>query len=164
MRRLTTALVLLGGATVLMTSAPPAASAPSREYRSRAVPDIFASEVAVVDQQVARLASRQDRVPDYPEPSRDPFSFGHRPEPRRPSPPPAEMPIQDQKPAPMLPRLVAVMTASGGTRTAVLTAGDDVAFVAPGDRSGAFVVASIAENGVVLVEPDSGASFTLPLQ
>jgi hypothetical protein len=168
MSRSTSTLALLGAAAALVTwMVPPASSAPSPSPLPAFV-EVPRPELIEMNRQVDRLRARVEASPrQAPEPTRDPFNFGRRPEPPRPAMPRVAMP--DPPPAPVLPplpRLVAVIRESpeSDTRSAVLSNGDDVAFVAPGDRYAGYVISAVTETGLVLTEPNSGQSVRLSLQ
>jgi hypothetical protein len=167
MRRMASTLVLVGGVGLLAVWAvPSASSSPAPDFRPHAVADTLTPQISAVNAQVDHLQGRLETVPDYPQPSRDPFAFGRRPEAARPAAPPPEATVIE-RPAPTLPRLVAIFkqsTEPGAVPTAVFAAGNGVAFVKAGERQGPFVVDSISDTSVVLSEPESGATFGLSLQ
>ena len=164
MTRIASALLLLGGAVILITlQVSPATSAPGPGIVDAPSPFEQESPILVeVNSQVERMRARLQTSTDYPVPRRDPFSFGEPARPAVPAPPKVEAPAPLYDAPPVLPRLVAVLStaADGGwLRTAVFAAGDDVQLVTPGDRIGTFVVRSIAADAVTLVDPITGAAF-----
>jgi hypothetical protein len=164
MTRFASALLLLGGAVILITlQVSPATSAPGpRRVDAPSPLDQVSPILLEVNTQVDRMRARLDATTDYPQPRRDPFSFGEVARPAAPTPPRLEAPAPVHEAPPVLPRLVAVLSAAadgGWTRTAVFAAGDDVQLVTPGDRIGIFVVRSIAADAVTLVDPTTGAAF-----
>lgn len=164
MTRFASALLFLGGAVILIAlQVSPATSAPVPRASEAPSPlDQVSPLLVEVNAQVERMRERLDARTSYPPPRRDPFRFGARTEPVRPTPPPPPPPAPAYDVTPVLPRLVAVLstaTDGGISRTAVFAAGDDVQLVAPGDRIGTLVVRSIANDAVTLVDPASGAAF-----
>jgi len=163
MTRFASALLLLGGAVILITlQVSPATSAPGPRIVDAPSPFDQVSPILVeVNTQVERMRARLETTTDYPAPRRDPFSFGEPVRPAVPTPPKVETPVLYEAP-PVLPRLVAVLSSAadgGWLRTAVFAAGDDVQLVTPGDRIGNFIVRSIAADAVTLVDPATGAAF-----
>ena len=162
MTRFASALLLLGGAVILITlQVSPATSGPGPRIVDAPSPLEQVSPILVeVNAQVDRLRARLDTTTDYPPPRRDPFSFGEVVRPAPTAPPKVEVPLYEAPP--VLPRLVAVLSSAadgGWLRTAVFAAGDDVQLLVPGDRIGIFVVRSIAADAVTLVDPTTGAAF-----
>jgi len=164
MQRLTSALVLLGGAVLLLIwQVSPATSAP------KAAPSALSTSleqtgpvVSEVNTQVDQLRGRLQQVKPYPEPTRDPFNFGTRavPKPAAPPRPPAiEVPAP-----PVLPELVAIVGDAKTERRAVLSAGDDVRFVKVGEATGVFVVQSLSADTMVVVDQTTGKSYTVILR
>ncbi len=174
MRRLRTVLVLGGVVSVTTWVVAPAAPPP-------APPPMTAADLAAFDQatpavndvnaQVARLRQRLSEPPTFPVPTRNPFRFGPRPGP--PPPTSAAPPIENAPPvlappAPVLPRLVAILanTAEGTvTRRAVLASGDDVHVLSAGDPvGGGLFVHTVDAEIVELIDPISGATYRLTLR
>ena len=168
------AIVLFAGAVILSTHLlAPAEPTPARLAPSAADLAFIqqaAPMVDLVNTQVDRLRERLAAPPAYPAPTRDPFRFGTRAEPR-PKPAPAETmpaaPVVAPVPAPLLPRLVAIAattTDAGVVRTAVLTVGDDVQVMHVGDTVSRLVIQRIGADVVELADPATGRTFRLSLQ
>ena len=165
MQRLTSALVLLGGAVLLLVwQVSPATSSP------KAAPSALLTSleqtgpvVSEVNMQVDQLRGRLQQVKPYPEPSRDPFNFGTRAVRKPASPPPAPAAIE-MPAAPVLPELVAIIGDAKRERRAVLSAGDDVRFVKVGEATGVFVVQSLTADAMVVVDQTTGKSYTVTLR
>lgn len=172
MQRIAAVLAAGGGVLLLTWMVSPAASAPTRTDPPRTAIEIDQSSavVAEVNTQVERLRERLDTVPSFPPPSRDPFNFGRRAEPRPPvvsNPTPPVPAIVEAPPGPVLPHLVAIVASDedgGVVRSAVISENDDVRFLKPGDTMGNLVVRTIAADVVTLVDRTSGATFTLSLR
>ena len=162
-------LLLLAGVVLLVSwVVAPAAPSPTPIGPADAASsaDQVSPVVADVAAQVDRLKRRIEITPDLPQPHRDPFRFGARPEPVRVKTPVAETPV-DAPPAPVLPKLLAIVanTTDGGLlRTAAFSVGDDVQVVKPGDTIGKFTVRSIGTDAVEVVEISTGASFRITLR
>ena len=168
------AIVLFAGAvlasTYILTPAaappsPPAVSASDLAAIAQAKPVVDA-----VDAQVDRLRERLTNPPDYPQPVRDPFRFGARPEPPRPKPTVSPA-LTDRAvvvpPPPALPKLVAIATSvvdGALVRTAVLSVGDDLQIVKAGETYQKFSIRTIGIDVVEIVEPESGKTFKISLQ
>ncbi len=167
------AIVLFAGAVLLSThilapAEPPANSAGDLAAGRAALMQAAAasSQVAQVDGEVDRLRKRLAAQQSFPPPTRDPFSYGARPEPRRPAAPSAAPPAAEA-PRAVLPQLIAITTASENgvhVRTAVLGIGDHVQIVKAGEAFSAFVVRSIDVDGVSLIESATGRTTTLSLR
>ena len=142
MQRIAAVLAAGGGVLLLTWMVSPAASAPTRTDPPRTAfhPDQSSAVVAEVNTQVERLRERLDTVPSFPPPSRDPFNFGRRAEPRPPvvsNPTPPVPAIVEAPPGPVLPHLVAIVASDedgGVVRSAVISENDDVRFLKPGER------------------------------
>jgi hypothetical protein len=162
MAPLASTLLFGGAALFIAVLVSPATSAPNAMPAAVASPvDQLWPALTEVNAQVDRLKERLATVPVYPPPGRDPFRFGGRPIETAPSPPPAPAPVV-LEPAPVLPRLVAVLSTAvdgGVLRTAVFAAGDDVQIVKPGDRIGNYLVRAISFDAVTLVDRTSAAAF-----
>ena len=172
MKRLA-AIIVFAAAVLLSTHilapAEPPRSQPIASSADLAAIDQTTPVVDEVNAQVNRLRERLASPPAYPAPTRDPFRFGKRAEPAQPKAPMPAAPagIPPIIPAPVLPRLVAIIsnaTDAGPVRTAVLALGDDVQIVKSGDSISKLVVRSIGADGVDLVDPVSGALFKISLQ
>jgi hypothetical protein len=173
MHRITSALLVGCGLLLTTWALAPAAPSPARPPLSaadQAALNQTTPVLADVNAQVDRLRERLASAPQFPAPSRDPFRFGPRPEPAHPTVEPAAPPAilaPPPAPAPVLPRLVAVMTTEveGGTqRTAVVSVGDDVQMLRIGQSVGKFIVRSIGEDAVELVDQLTGATFRISLR
>ena len=169
------AIVLFAGAVLLSTHIlAPAAAPPS-------APIVLATDLAAIAQaapivesvnaQVDRLRERLANPPAYPAPTRDPFRFGGRREPARPTSaepaPPDPVVAAPAISAPALPHLVAIAsnTVEGGlVRTAVLAVGDDLQVLKAGDTIAKLVIRSVGADAVELADPVSGKTFRILLQ
>ena len=142
---------------------PPVVSAAELTAIAQAKPVVDA-----VDEQVDRLRDRLNSPPAYPAPTRDPFRYGARAEPSRPKPsaPALAEHATVVPPPPTLPKLVAIATnVVEGTlvRTAVLSLGDDIQIVKPGDAYANFSVHSVGID-VVEITDANGKTFKISLQ
>lgn len=174
MNRIASALLLGGGVLLTTWVVSPAAPVPIATpvtAADLAAVDQQAPIIAEVEAQVARLRQRLENPPQFPPPSRDPFRFGRRPEPASPKTSASPVAVPADQPAevaaPELPRIVAMMvtaTDGGLLRAAVLSVGDDVQIVKPGDVVSRFVVRSIAADAIELVDPVSKTTFRVVLR
>jgi hypothetical protein len=167
MNRVAALVLLIGGALLLSWAVAPATSGPAPQGIAPATVDRKPSRPSQnMTAEVARLRERLATVPEFPEPSRDPFRFGGRAMRAAAVPPPAEpMPVEPV--APVLPRLVALMDdgAPGAPLwRAVMAIGDDVRIVKVGETVGGFSVKGVGADGVELVDPASQRSFRLHLK
>src|SRR5262245_3817044 len=138
-----TAIVICAGAVVMSThmlapAGAPGTSVSSHSGSANAVDGEArggrAPVIETIDAQVARLRQRLADRPSYPQPARDPFRFGQRPEPRATRP--AEIaapPAPAAASAPALPRLVAITAAADGAPKAVLGVDDELKVVGVGE-------------------------------
>jgi len=167
------ALALLLGGVVLLVSWVNAPASPSPDGSGAAATstlDQLAPVVAEVNAQVDRLRERLSAPPARPRPARDPFRFGRRTEAPRPvattaSEAPAELP--SEPPPPTLPRLIAIMesaTDGAPVRTAVLSEGDGLQIVKPGDTIGRFTVRAIGADALDLVDVATSRTFSISLK
>lgn len=161
--RLTSAVLLLGGAALLLTwvNAPAAPVPQAGAGVGAAIRAPAAPGVAQVD--VERLRARLAAVPSYQTPIRDPFHYGEKSA-RRGVEPPGAVPVVP--PPPPLPRLVAILTSdtgAGPARQIVVSAGAGVKVAGVGDRVGAFVVRAIGTDAADLVDPATGAAFRISI-
>jgi hypothetical protein len=167
MSRVVSTTLLLGGAALVATwLATPAASSPTAPAAAsaQATQETIPPEQTAVDREVERLRQRLPPVVDVPRPERDPFNFGRLPNraPADPVPPP----VEDVRTLPVLPRLVAIVSegsADAPVRSAVLSAGDDVQVLKPGQRIGDWRVAAVTGETVVLTSDAIESAFTLTL-
>ncbi|MEO8482199.1 MAG: hypothetical protein ABI634_08325 [Acidobacteriota bacterium] len=171
MARATSTLVLLAGATLLVTwLVTPASSAPPPQTPApRTALDDAMPLLADVDAQVLELHDRIGVRPEYPTPVRDPFSYVTRaPRARAADPRPVSEPVT-QPPAepPMLPALVAILSGdAAASHRAVLSMpdADDVQFVSIGATVGRFVVREIQDDAVVLADTQTNEAARLTLR
>jgi hypothetical protein len=166
------AIVLFAGAVLVSThilapAEPPANRASELAAGRAALAQVAAAsaQVAQVDGEVDRLRKRLSAQPPFPPPTRDPFTYGVKAEPRRPA---TSVPAAPATPVPevprvVLPQLIAIMTGAPA-RTAVLGIGDHVQIVKVGEAFSAFVVRSIDIDGVSLVESATGRTIALSLR
>ena len=163
-------LLLLSGVVLLVSwVVAPAAPSPT----PLVAPDVTTTSdqmspvLSDVAAEVNRLKNRLETPPSAPEPHRDPFRFGPRPEPVRPTTSASAVSdVAAPPPAPSLPKLLAIVdntTDSGVIETAVFSIGDDLQVVKAGDAIGKFVVQKIGADAVELVDT-SGATFRIPLR
>ena len=160
------ALIPLVGGVVLLATWIAAPAAP-RPYAVDERDGGQSAATSEVDAQVARLRERLSAPVEYPPPTRNPFRFVPKPEPRRDdaavrvdAPPP-------EPPAPVLPVLIAITTPPGENpqRTAILKiGGDDIRFVKVGDRFGDLLVQSIAADAMELIDPVTSKTYRILLQ
>lgn len=171
MSRFTTASLLAAGVLVTTwVSAPAAPTAPPPEVSAEDMLRIeaVAPLAAEINQEVERLRAQLVAVPQAPEPSRDPFTFGaRRPAPRPLVAAPASAPVEtapvELPPAVLWPTLAAVMAEEAG-HTAVVGWGDDVEFLKAGDTFKGFRVVSVSSGSIELRHEPSGALRTLTLR
>lgn len=164
--------LLLGGVALLVSWAnAPASPAPdAADAASAPSLDQLAPVVADVNAQVDRLRERLSAPPTRPDPRRDPFRFGRRTEAPRPVNPAAAAPLAEGLAEPLpppLPRLIAIMEspADGGIlRTAVLSEGEGLAIVKPGDTVGRFIVRSIGVDLLDLIDVATARAFSVSLK
>jgi len=162
-------VLAVGGGLVLVSWALAPAAPPVKARSSAAVSafDQAAPVLAEVNVQVDRLRERLGAPPTLPSPERDPFRFGRRPEPTRPQPLISPAAVLAEPPAPVLPKLVAIMTnttESGSVRSAAFSLGEDLQIVRLGDVVGRLVVKSIGVDVVELVDPATSAVYRVSLQ
>jgi len=160
------ALVLASASLFVERLVTPAASAPEPRAAVAETPDQTPPAVAEVDREVERLRDRLNTVPEIAPSMRDPFTFGRTPERPRSSAPIPEIVVPDIPPQPALPKLVAILSATGNgapERTAVVALGDDVQFKHAGDEIGAYVVQSVDADVLVLLDPASQTQHSVPL-
>ena len=138
------AVLLVGGVVLLISWAVAPAAPVTSERRTAAFAELTQSTPVIteVNAQVDRLRERLAAPPQYPPPARDPFRFGHRPEPPRPATPePSQLsPRPSCRRSRALPALVAIAAnPSDGavTRTAIFAEGEDVQLLKEGTRSAA---------------------------
>jgi hypothetical protein len=161
--RVTSAVLLLGGAVLLATwVSAPAAPIP----QAGAVVDatsVVRSAAGLAPVEFDRLRARLAAVPGYQTPVRDPFRFGASPSrPQRQSS--ADLPVV--RPASILPRLVAILSdgvGAGVTRRVVVSMGTGIQVASVGDRLGAYVVRAIGTDDAELVDPATGAAFRISI-
>ena len=148
-------------------------------------PPVPAVELAQIDQaapsaaglkdEAARLRAHLAHPPPFPAPVRDPFNFAApRPTPAAPPAPlPTAAPIPTvvneplTPPAPIVPRLVAILADAGSgeiVRSVVLAVGDDVHVGRAGGTIGRYVVRSIDASSAELTETSSGTVIRLSLR
>lgn len=132
------------------------------EASARAVQSTAASTetvVADIDAEVSKLQSRSTRAESPIQSSRDPFHFGAVAAP----PPKLVAPAVPLVPtAPPLPKLIAITskdTPAGTVRTATFSFGENAQLVHPGDQVAGFVVQTIGDGYVELVDPSSGLTY-----
>jgi hypothetical protein len=160
-------VLLIGGALLLATSlGAPAAPTPTSPLAPLELMDAQATAVlAEVNSQVDRLRDRLQTRAEPPVPDRDPFNFGGRPlDADR-----LDVPLVIDVPPPMplprpLPRVVAVITESQDgaiVRRAFVAFGENVLEVRAGDRVGPFVVQSIGDGVIDLVDDERSTSHRI---
>ena len=164
--------ILLLFVWVASTAAPSPPPAPAVEV---APIDQAAPTAAGLKDEAARLRAHLAHPPPFPAPVRDPFNFAV---PRRaPAAPPAPLPtatpipaVVDAPvtlPAPIVPRLVAILADAGSgevVRSVVLAVGDDVHVGKAGGTIGKYVVRSIDASSAELTETSSGTVIRLSLR
>jgi len=176
MQRIASAL-LLGGGVLLTTWVVSPASPASPQAPARPAPQTVRDQqpappvLPELAAQAERLRFRLANRPEYLAPQRDPFRFGQRhdaPKPKDSGANPASPPIvREAAPAPVLPRLIAIMSATVDgvpVRTASLAVGDDVLVVKAGDLVASYLVKSVAADVIELFDPATGATFRLSLR
>ena len=122
--------------------------------------------VAEISAQVDRLRERLNTPPAPPQPSRDPFRYGQREVPRPKNVQPEIIAPPPQPRAPELPRLIAITSekTDGGVEwRAAFSNGDQILLMKAGETIGPFVIRSVSDGAVELVDP-SGAIHKLVLQ
>jgi hypothetical protein len=172
------AIVIFAGAVLVSTfilapAAPPAMRPAMTGAELAAQLDQTAPIVEQMNKQVDRLRERLAAPPKYPEPTRDPFRFGKPIEPAKktatapPSAPIGATAGESARPAPPLPRLVAItasVVSGSTTQTAVLAVGDDIQLCKVGDKIAQWIVKSIGADSLELADPTSGETFKISLQ
>jgi hypothetical protein len=162
-------ILLASGFVLLLTwVAAPAAPSPSPLPAPAAAVDQTAPLVAEMAAQVERMRSRLEGPQSFPPPERNPFTFGARhevvpPRPRLPVAAPEEAP----PPAPVLPRLLAVVSndVDGVTSLqAVFAVNNGVQALKVGDAIGSYLIRSITAEVVELVEPLTNTVHRLTLR
>jgi hypothetical protein len=159
-------LTLVGGAVLLMTWVlAPAATRPQRaEAPIPAARRLAPASSDLVDfqREIDRMRARLATRHASPAPGRDPFRFGRRPDAPRPETPPAVA-----APAPVLPRLIAILsdTVNGVVvRRAALAQDGAVRLAAVGDMVGALRLRTITPDGIELADPATSATFRISLR
>jgi len=158
-----TGLALLARAWIAEPSAPPLRI----PAVASASPANLSPELDDVNAQVDRLHARTAAPPVYPAPSRDPFRFGRRVPVTTPAREAATPPPAIEAPAPVLPRLIAIVADPVDgvlVRRAVLSDGEGVTVTAVGETVGAFVLRAIGDDGVDLQQRASSAIYHLSLR
>ena len=167
MNRVAALVLLIGGALLLSWAVAPATSGPAPQGIAPVTVDRKPSRPSPnMTAEVARLRERLAKVPEFPEPSRDPFRFAGKRTPVAVVPSPAES-VPVEAAAPVLPRLVALMDdgrPGAPLWRAVMAIGDDVRIVTVGETVAGFSVKGIGADGVELVDPASQRSFRLHLK
>jgi hypothetical protein len=167
MNRVAALVLLIGGALLLSWAVAPATSGPAPQAIAAVAVDRKPSRPSQnMTAEVARLRERLATVPEFPEPSRNPFRFAGTRAPVATAPPPTE-PVPVEAVAPMLPRLVALMDdgrPGAPLWRAVMAIGDDVRIVTAGETVAGFSVKDVGADGVELVDPVSQRSFRLHLK
>ena len=165
MSRLSSAVLLFGGAVLLMTwIVSPASSAPQTPAPPPAAPATAPGPLAAPVEPV-RLPDPDAPAPEYRVPVRDPFSFSSRERPRRAASV-VDRPVEP--PAPLLPSLVAIVTDArpeGAVHRAALSdASGAVRIVGAGDTYGSFTVARIGGGSLALIDASTGLTYQLALR
>jgi hypothetical protein len=168
MQRVAALVLVAGGILILSWVVAPAAPAskPATPLTTTltAYEQTTAPLLAEVTAQVTRMRERLATTPAAPEPGRDPFRFGRRPEPavRNIAPPPP--PVIEPPAAIVVPKLVAVLsttTDAGVTRRAALAVGDDVKVVEVGATVGTLTVTKIDADTIELTDRATGAVYRI---
>jgi hypothetical protein len=166
------AFILLASGFVLLLTwvVAPAAPSPSPlpAHTVEAV-DQQAPLVAEMAAQVERMRNRLEGPQGFPPPERNPFTYGARrePVPTRPRVPVAAPEEPPPPPAPVLPRLLAVVAndVDGVTSLqAVFAVNNGVKALKAGDAIGPYLIRSITEEVVELVEPVTNTVHRLTLR
>jgi hypothetical protein len=161
-------LTLVGGAVLLMTwvlapaaTRPQRAEAPIPTARGLAP---ASSDLVDFQREIDRMRARLVTRHASPAPGRDPFRFGLRLDaPRHETRPPVAAP----PPAPVLPRLIAILsdTVNGVVvRRAALAQDGAVRLAAVGDMVGALRLRAITPDGIELADPATSATFRISLR
>jgi len=122
--------------------------------------------VAEIAAQVDRLRERLNTPPEPPHPLRDPFRYGVREVPRPKDAQPEIVAPPAPPPPPALPKLIGITSEKTDTAVewkAAISNGDQIILVKAGDTIGPFVVRSVSESTLELVDP-SGAIHKVVLQ
>jgi len=170
MHRAAPILLIAGGVLLTTWVVAPAAPSPSPlPARPQAAVDQSAPIVAEMAAQVDRMRTRLDGPQTFPPPERNPFAFGARREatPARPPAPVAAAEAPVLPPAPALPKLLAIVSnnVDGGVSLQAVFSGDgDVKMLKAGDAIGPFLIRSITNENVELVEPVTGTVHHLTLR
>jgi hypothetical protein len=181
MKRVVAILAVGGGLILISWVTSPAARTTSSDRTVSAAEidraDQTAQAVAPltiqVDDQAARLRARLSQPPPKPEPDRNPFRFGGTSPSPKGTVPAAKgtYPVQSgyvplnvpASPAVALPSLVAITSDArdgGLMRTAVLSIGDEMKIVKPGQAFDRFIVEAIGPDSVRIVDITSPTRAT----
>jgi hypothetical protein len=158
---------MVWGAGLLATwyAAVPPASAPAGAAPAQP-PDAAASvpDGSEIEREAARLQGQLRPQAEFIAPTRNPFRFGSRVEPRGPAPVDVP-PVGPAEPPPPLVALVGIAadrTADTVDRTAILSTSGGVVLARTGDDvAGRYRVASIDENAVELTDTVTGVTRRL---
>jgi hypothetical protein len=169
MSRVASVLLLLGGTILSVTwLVSTAVSAPQTQSPRQTRPSPATSAPSITDSSVdpIRLDATTGRPPVYTQPRRDPFSFQSR-EPRVvvPTPPTVAMPVREPVRLPVLVAVLKDTRAGSESYRAVLSQDTlDVTIVSTGATFGAFTIAEVRSDVVLLRDTRSGDVFRLPLR
>jgi hypothetical protein len=163
--------VLVSGAGLVATvfgwvttpTSPQRNAAPS----TRAVAQPTVSAATDIQHEAARLQSRLVPEATYRQPSRNPFRFGARVNPRVERPTPLlQPPVVVIPPAPVQPTIrlrgIAADAVDGAIqRTAIMTIDAGLVLVREGESAGAYRVTKIEDESVELTGPDGAVTVSL---
>jgi len=169
MSRVASVLLLLGGTILSVTwLVSNAVSAPQTlsPRPARPAPTTGPSLPADSSVEPIQLDATSSRPTVYTRPRRDPFSFQSR-EPRVvvPTPPAVAVPVREPVRLPVLVAILKDAPTSGESYRAVLSQDTvNVTIVSAGGTFGAFSIAEVRSDVVLLRDPRSGDVFRLPLR
>jgi len=170
MRRIAAILAIGGGLILISWVTSPAARttpadarvSPAELDRADQTAQAVAPLTGQIDDQAARLRAHLSQPPPKPDPNRNPFRFGGTSPSRKGTDPakkgtdPARTGYVPLAPVPLaLPVLVAITSDArdgGLMRTAVLSMGDEMKIVTPGQVFNRFMVESIGPDSVRIVD------------
>ena len=173
MARVTSTLLLLSGALLLVTwLAAPASSAPPAQATPlvRTIDEVK-PVLDDVNEQVDRLKERLAGQVEYPTPTRDPFRFAEPVRSVRPESVPEfvrQLESMMVSAEPAWPRLVAILSShtdgQPSLRAAFSTSDERIAIVSAGGSVGGFTVADVTSDSIRLTDPVTGQSTRITLQ
>ncbi len=169
MQRVASLLLLAGAVLLASWIAAPAAPSPTPPLAAVAATPFDQARpiVAEVSAQLDRLRSRIEATPEFPTPERDPFRFAPRPEPTpKPRPAIVESAAPVEPPAPVLPKLLAIVANEVDgvvVHSAVFSIGDGVRVVKVGETIGTFVLRGVSADVADLADAVTGTLYHVTL-